>query len=118
MTMSYPRQSARTRRFTLGARRGFQIAAEGSYVPFLRSRGGTARVTCLWTVDTATGAERLIADPVALTRTVDEELPAAERARRERTREQAGGIVGYATDRDGRLAAFTLGGRLYVAGLG
>ena len=118
MTTSYPRQSARTRRFTLGAPRGFQIAADGSYVAFLRSRGGTDPVTCLWTVDTATGAERLIADPVALTRTVDEELPAAERARRERTREQAGGIVGYATDRDGRLAAFTLGGRLYVADLG
>jgi dipeptidyl-peptidase-4 len=117
MTMSYPRQSARTRRFTLGAPRGFQIAADGSYVSFLRSQSGTDPVTCLWTVDTATGAERLIADPRALGRTVDEELPAAERARRERAREQAGGIVGYATDRDGRLATFTLAGRLYTADL-
>jgi dipeptidyl-peptidase-4 len=120
MTMSYPRQSARTRRFTLGAPRGFQIAADGSYVAFLRSQGGTDPVTCLWTVDTATGAERLIADPVALTRAADavhEDLPAAERARRERAREQAGGIVGYATDRDGRLATFALGGRLYTADL-
>jgi dipeptidyl-peptidase 4 len=117
MTMSYPRQSARTRRFTLGAPRGFQIAADGSYVAFLRSQSGTDSVTCLWTVDTATGTERLIADPAQLARAADEELPAAERARRERAREQAGGIVGYATDRDGGLAAFALGGRLYVADL-
>ncbi|HEU5158014.1 MAG TPA: prolyl oligopeptidase family serine peptidase [Streptosporangiaceae bacterium] len=117
MTMSYPRQSARTRRFTLGAPRGFQIAADGSYVAFLRSQSGTDPVTCLWTLDTATGAERLIADPVKLTRAGDEDLPAAERARRERAREQAGGIVGYATDRDGGLAAFALAGRLYVADL-
>jgi dipeptidyl-peptidase-4 len=119
MTMSYPRQSARTRRFTLGAPRGFTIAGDGSYVAFLRSKGGTDPVTCLWTADTATGAERLIADPAALTRAADdaEDLPAAERARRERAREQAGGIVGYATDRAGGLAAFALGGRLYVADL-
>ena len=117
MTMSYPRQSARTRRFTLGAPRGFHIAADGSYVAFLRSQSGTDPVTCLWTMDPATGAERLIADPARLDRAADEELPAAERARRERAREQAGGIVGYATDRAGGLAAFALGGRLYVADL-
>src|SRR5919198_1700537 len=116
MTTSFPRQSARTRRFTLGAPRGFQIAADGSYVSFLRSQGGTDPVTCLWTVDTATGAERLIADPAALNAD-GADLPDAERRRRERAREQAGGIVGYATDRDGGLAAFTLGGRLFTADL-
>jgi dipeptidyl-peptidase-4 len=113
---SFPRQSARTRRFTLGAPRGFHIAADGSYVSFLRSQGGTDPVTCLWTVDTATGTERLIADPAALNAD-DADLPDAERRRRERAREQAGGIVGYATDRDGVLAAFTLGGRLFTADL-
>ena len=33
---------------------------------FLRSRGGTDPVTCLWTLDLATGDERLVADPAAL----------------------------------------------------
>ena len=116
MTMSFPRQSARTRRFTLGAARGFQIAADGSFVAFLRSRGGTDPVTCLWTVDTADGTERLIADPAAL-QADGADLPDAERRRRERAREQAGGIVSYATDRPGVLAAFSLGGRLFTADL-
>ncbi|HEY9240483.1 MAG TPA: prolyl oligopeptidase family serine peptidase, partial [Streptosporangiaceae bacterium] len=45
------------------------------------------------------------------------DLPAVEKARRERVREQAGGIVSYATDRDLRVAVFALGGRVYVADL-
>jgi dipeptidyl-peptidase-4 len=113
MTMSFPQQSARTRRFGLGVPRGFQITPDGSYVCFLRTQGGTDPVTCLWAIDTASGEERLIADPRDLA--ADGDLPAAERARRERAREQAGGIVGYATDRAVSLAAFALAGRLFVA---
>ncbi|TDD77806.1 S9 family peptidase, partial [Actinomadura rubrisoli] len=118
MSISYPRQSARTRRFTLGVPRAFQIAPDGARVAFLRTRSGDDPVTCLWTLDTATGDERLVADPLALDVPGEEDLPAEERARRERAREQAGGIVGYATDRAMRQAVFTLGGRLYVADLG
>src|SRR5512139_3296561 len=117
MTTSYPRQSARTRRFTLGVPRGFHIAPDGSYVTFLRTRGGSDAVTCLWSFDVATGEERVIADPRNLEVAGENTLPAEERSRRERAREQAGGIVDYATDRDGTIAAFTLGGRLYVADL-
>jgi dipeptidyl-peptidase-4 len=117
MTISYPRQSARTRRFSLGVPRAFQIAPDGSYVAFLRTKAGDDPVTCLWTLDAATGEERLIADPTALDVPGEENLPAEERARRERAREQAGGIVGYAVDREVRQAAFSLGGRLYVADL-
>jgi dipeptidyl-peptidase 4 len=117
MTMSFPRQHARTRRFTLGVPRGFQIASDGSQVVFLRTKTGTDPVTCLWTLDTATGAERLIADPGTLDVPGEENLPPEERARRERAREQAGGIVGYACDRDVRLAAFALAGQLFVADL-
>ncbi|MFT7502367.1 MAG: dipeptidyl-peptidase-4, partial [Gammaproteobacteria bacterium] len=40
-----------------------------------------------------------------------------ERARRERAREGAGGITSYATDAAGKVAAFALGGRMFVAGL-
>jgi dipeptidyl-peptidase-4 len=115
---SFPRRQARTRRFTLGVPRGFTISPDGTRVAFLRSRGGTDAVTCLWTLDVATGEERLVADP----RTLDaggpddgEELPIEERARRERAREQAGGIVAYATDRPVTMATFALSGRLYTA---
>ncbi|RFS84776.1 S9 family peptidase [Actinomadura spongiicola] len=117
MSISYPRRSARTRRFSLGVPRAFQIAPDESRVAFLRTRAGDDPVTCLWTLDTATGEERCVADPAALDVPGEENLPAEERARRERAREQAGGIVGYATDRAMRQAAFTLGGRLYVADL-
>ncbi|MGH3244325.1 MAG: prolyl oligopeptidase family serine peptidase [Spirillospora sp.] len=117
MSISYPRQSARTRRFSLGVPRAFQIAPDESRVAFLRTRAGDDPVTCLWTLDTGTGEERCVADPAALDVPGEENLPAEERSRRERAREQAGGIVGYATDRAMRQAAFTLGGRLYVADL-
>jgi dipeptidyl-peptidase 4 len=114
--MNYPRQSARTRRFTLGVPRGFQIAPDGSRVLFLRTQGGTDPVTCLWSFSPETGDERLIADPRALN--ADEaDLPAEERARRERAREAAGGIVSYATDRALTVAAFALAGQLFVADL-
>ncbi|MQA93807.1 MAG: prolyl oligopeptidase family serine peptidase [Streptosporangiales bacterium] len=114
--MSFPRQHARTRRFTLGAPRAFQIAPDGDRVTFLRSRAGDDPVNRLWTLDLATGEERVVADPVAFAAT-DEDLPPEERARRERAREQAGGVVGYSTDRAHRTAAFTLSGRLYIADL-
>ncbi|WP_433245138.1 prolyl oligopeptidase family serine peptidase [Streptosporangium sp. CA-135522] len=116
MSESFPRLHARTRRFTLGVPRGFTIAPGGDRIVFLRTKGGSDPVTCLWEFDVASGRERLIADPRVLA--VDEEdLPPEERARRERSREQAGGIVGYSTDKAVTKAAFALSGGLYVADL-
>jgi dipeptidyl-peptidase-4 len=116
MTESFPRQQARTQRFTLGAPRSFQISRDGSRVAFLRSQSGTDPVTCLWVLDVGTGQERLVADPATLD-AIEGDLPAQERARRERAREQAGGIVAFATDTDMTMAAFALGGQVYVADL-
>nr|BFE83464.1 hypothetical protein GCM10020093_060650 [Planobispora longispora] len=96
--------------------RGFTIAPDGSRILFLRTKDGSDPVTCLWEFDVANGAERLVVDP----RTLDadeENLPPEERARRERSREQAGGIVGYSTDTAVTTAAFALSGALYVADL-
>ena len=66
MTESFPRQQARTRRFTLGVPRAFQVSPDGQRVLFLRSKAGDDPVTCLWELDLATGEERLVADPRAL----------------------------------------------------
>ena len=95
---SYLRLQARTARFTLGRPRGFTVSPDGARVLFLRSRGGTDRVTCLWSYEVATGTEVLLADPVELLAADLDSLPDAERARRERAREQAAGIVAYSTD--------------------
>jgi dipeptidyl-peptidase 4 len=92
---SFPRQHARTLRYTLGAPRGFTVAPDGSRVVFLRSRSGTDRGTCLWVLDLDEGEarERLVADPRALLEGATEDLSPAERARRERSREGSGGVV-------------------------
>src|ERR1700750_3467058 len=66
MTESFPRQEARTRRFTLGVPRSFRISPDGARVAYLRTKGGGDPVTCLWTLDVETGAERLAADPRTL----------------------------------------------------
>ncbi|MFO8075352.1 MAG: DPP IV N-terminal domain-containing protein, partial [Egibacteraceae bacterium] len=113
---SFPRRWAATRRFTLGRPRAFAVAPDGSRVAFLRSRGGDDPVQRLWVSEPATGAERCVLDPDDLE--IDErDLPAEERARRERTREQAGGVVGFATDRVVRHAAVPLGGRVLLVDL-
>jgi len=97
MTESFPRQEARTRRFTLGVPRAFRVSPDGARVAYLRTKDGTDPVTCLWVLDVEHGQERLVADPRTLGAD-QEDLPPEERARRERVREQAGGIVAYATD--------------------
>ncbi len=116
MTDSFPRQHARTRRFTLGQPRGMTVGADGARVVFLRSPAGDDPQTALWVYDVG-GAERLVADPRALLHVGGEELSVQERARRERSRETAAGIVDFATDRDARVAAFALSSRVFVANL-
>ncbi|GGP11875.1 S9 family peptidase [Nonomuraea glycinis] len=116
MSQSFPRLSARTRRFTLGVPRGFTISPDGGKVLFLRTRSGTDPVTCLWELDTETHVERLVVDPRTLDAD-DRDLPPEERARRERSREQAGGVVAYSTDATVTRAAFALSGGLHVTEL-
>src|SRR5580658_6522970 len=116
MTESFPRQEARTRRFTLGEPRAFRVSPDGSRVAYLRTAGGADPVTCLWILDVGSGQERPVADPRAMHADA-EDLTPAERARRERVREQAGGIVAYTTDTGLTMAAFALSGRVYAVGL-
>ena len=116
MTESFPRQHARTRGFTLGAPRSFTVSDDGGQVAFLRSSSGDDPVNRLWLLDTSTGKELVAADPVELlTDPGEENLPPAERARRERARESGGGIVAYAGDPDLAKIAFTLDGRVFLA---
>src|SRR5207248_421311 len=115
--ISFPRQYARTQRFTLGVPHDFSVAPDGGRVAFLRSRSGTDPGTCLWARDVGTGTEQVVADPEPILAGAREELPPEERARRERARQPGSGIVGYAPDDQVQLAAFALSGRLFAASL-
>jgi dipeptidyl-peptidase-4 len=117
-TRSFPRLNARTDGFTRGAPRSLQLDPTGSRLIFVRSEHGTDPVGALWSLDVATGTETLVADPRAMLGGGAEQLSRAEQARRERSREGAAGIVGYATDRDASVAAFALSSRLWLADLG
>ena len=113
MTESFPRQSAATRNFQLGAPRSFQICDSGEQVLFLRSESGRDSVNSLWIYDAANRIETKFADPRVLLAD-DAEVPAAERARRERMRETTSGITSYSTDAAGTKVAFALSGQLFT----
>lgn len=109
----FPARYARTARFTLGTPRNIRVTGDGSRILFCRSKESQDAVLCLWSLDVATGAERLVVDPANLSAD-GAELPPAERARRERARESASGIVAYGLDDGGRQACFALAGALFV----
>ncbi|MFR9731723.1 prolyl oligopeptidase family serine peptidase [Saccharopolyspora sp. MS10] len=111
---SFPRHSARTQGFTLGVPRTFTITPDGKTVLFLRSASGTDRSNALWRWDADRG-ETPVADPRTLL--ADDAVSDEEQARRERSRERATGITGYATDTSGDQVAFTVSGRLFHADL-
>ena len=111
---SFPRRSARTRRFGLGEPRTFGVASGRRTVLFLRSRSGTDPSTALWEVDATTGAERLVADPATLTGAGPAAATAEELRRRERLRESAEGITSYAGDAALERVAVALGGAVHL----
>ncbi|MFI1401050.1 prolyl oligopeptidase family serine peptidase [Streptomyces sp. NPDC020681] len=107
---AFPRQLARTRRFSLGLPRHFTVSPDGARVLFVRTAGGADPVSRLWLYEE--GQERILADP--LTPDGTDDVPEAEKVRRERARETSSGVVSYATDREVRLVAFALGGELWT----
>ena len=117
MADSFPRQSARTRRFTCGQPRSVSVAEDGNRVLFLRSGAGDDPVNCLWSLDPATGGEHLVADPADLLSEGQSVVPTAERERRERAREVGSGIVAYDALPDLERACFVLDGRVFLADL-
>ncbi len=122
MADTFARQYARTQRFTIGEPRNLTVTADGRTVVLARTMTGDDPVTCLWAIDIADGNERLVVDPRTIAHTTPggssiNDLPEAERVRRERLREGASGVTAYATDASGRLLAFALGGLLGIANL-
>ncbi len=115
MADTFPRQQARTRRFTCGAPRSVRVASDGSRALFLRSGAGDDPVNALWVLDPVSGEEARVADPADLLAGPGGNLPAAELARRERVREVGAGIVAYDALPDCSRACFALDGRVFLA---
>jgi dipeptidyl-peptidase 4 len=115
--VSFPREHARTRRFTLGVPRSAVVAPDGTRVLFLRAAGPEDPTTSLWelTLGDDGAEERCVLDASDLA--TDDDLPPEERVRRERARELAGGVTSFATDRDVQLVATSVGGRLHTVDL-
>ena len=116
---SFPRQSARTRHFRLGAPRTLSVAADGSRIIATRSGSGDDPVNQLIVIDSVADElhERVVVDPLALLDGGAEHLSPAERARRERMRESTSGVTTYSCDAASTSAAFALSGQLYVVDL-
>jgi dipeptidyl-peptidase-4 len=112
----WPRQLARTRSHSCGQPRTVTASPDGRRVVFLRSNAGDDPVHRLWLLDVETGETRCVYDPleVAYGGVV---LTEAERARRERMRERATGVVAYDTDRAVTSAVFVEGDGLWLADL-
>ena len=89
MTDTFPRQYARTQRFTLGEPRNSRCRPTASASCSSAARRRAIRSTACGCSTSATGDERLVADPrrAARRRATTTDLPAEERARRERARE-------------------------------
>ncbi len=91
------------------------MSADGERVVFLRSAAGDDPINSVWLLDAVSGVERVVFDASVVQ--PDDDLPLAERTRRERARESGGGVVGYSSDAAGRLVAFVAGARIVVADL-
>ncbi|TJZ58651.1 S9 family peptidase [Streptomyces piniterrae] len=117
----FPRQFARSRRFSLGVPRHFTVSPDGRRIVFVRTGSGTDPVGRLWQYEEGcaegedgAGGERLLADPTVLVSAGAGAVPEEERLRRERARERSEGVVGYAADDAVDLVAFALSGVLWA----
>ncbi len=94
--------------------RGVQISPDGRFVTFLRAKPEDQTVQDLWAMPVAGGEPRRLIDSAALEPN-GQELSEAEKARRERQRISARGIVEYRWDEEGRQLLAPAGGDLYLA---
>lgn len=85
---AFPRQFARTRRFSLGVPQRFTVSPDGDRVLFVRSASGIDPCGRLWLYED--GEERVLAAP------------------------PAPGVTAYATDEQVRLAAYAVDGELWT----
>jgi len=97
---------------------GLKISPDGMRVTFLKGKESDFRVQDLWEYDIASGETRLLVDSADILGGREEELSEVEKARRERQRITAKGIVEYVWSKDGDALLFPLDGDLFYLPLG
>ena len=113
-TQDFIGQYAASGRFRNGTPRSFTVTGAGVY--FLQSTGPTDPVLQLKLLDLTTGEIKNIFNPADVT--IDADLPAAEKARRERLRESGAGITAYSASKSGLEITFALNGTLFLLRVG
>ncbi|RZJ19033.1 MAG: S9 family peptidase [Brevundimonas sp.] len=94
--------------------KGVSLSPDGELLAFLRSREDDVNVQDLWAVHTSGGEPFKLIDARALVPDAGE-LSEAEKARRERMRISARGVVDYAWDDKGRYILVPLEGDVFLA---
>ena len=94
--------------------RGVSLSPDGELVAFLRSREDDVDVQDLWAAPTGEGEPFKLIDARALVPDAGE-LSEAEKARRERMRISARGVVEYSWDEQGRYILAPLEGDVFLA---
>lgn len=96
------------------AAKGVSLSPDGELVAFLRAREDDANVQDLWAAPTGEGEPYKLIDARALVPDAGE-LSEAEKARRERMRISARGVVDYSWDEQGRYILAPLEGDIFLA---
>ena len=115
---TFPKQYARTRRFTVGAPRSFAISPNGHSISYLQSSSGSDPSNKLWIHNPQSQTSMLLADPQNLQGIgKNREISEDEQSRRERVREVGSGIVAFSSSSESPNVCFTSDGTLYAANL-
>jgi dipeptidyl-peptidase-4 len=93
--------------------KGVALSPDGKRVTYLKGKAEAANVQDLWAADVKGGEPYRLIDSAALSSGA-KELSEAEKARRERARVSARGIVEYSWDKQGRFILVPLDGDLYL----